>query len=388
MSTHVVGVGTSHFGKQPDRTVAELAWEAVLEAMGDAGDETAVRAEIEAVFVGNVFGEPGVAIRALQGVGLLGLPVVTIESACASGTAAFHEAVAAVESGRYRSVLVLGLEHMTSFMRGPIVPQQSDAEGRTGLAMPAMYALAASRWLAEGRVTLDQLAAVSVKNHGHAMGNPRAQYRGRYTIEEVLASPMIADPITLLQCSPVSDGAAAVVVSAEGRDDGRSVTVRASVQSSGRAWDQDSGHVWGFDLVRRTSSAAYEAAGIDPTDVDVVEVHDAFTIGELTTTEALALTPEGQAGAYAASGRTALGGDHLVINPSGGLLSRGHPLGATGVAQIAEIVWQLREEAAERQVPGARLGLVETMGGGVAGVDGNACVVTVLERPTRTGGPT
>lgn len=386
MSAHLVGVGTSSFGKQPDHTVADLAWQAILEALADAGDETTVRRSIDAVFVGNVFGEPGVAIRALQGVGLLGLPVLTIESACASGTAAFHEAVVAVESGRYRNVLVLGLEHMTSFMRGPIVPQQSDAEGRSGLAMPAMYALAASRWLAEGRVTLDQLAAVSVKNHGHAMANPRAQYRGTYTVEQVLDSPMIADPITLLQCSPISDGAAALVVSAEGRADGRSVVVRSSVQSSGRAWDQSSEQVWGFDLVRRTSAAAYDAASIGPADIDVVEVHDAFTIGELTTTEALSLVPEGEAGAYAAEGRTALGGDHLVVNPSGGLLSRGHPLGATGVAQVAEVVWQLRGEAGGRQVDGARLGLVETMGGGVAGVDGNACVVAVLEGPTRTGG--
>lgn len=382
MTAKVIGVGTSLFGKQPDKTSAELAWTAILEALNDAGDEPDVRRLIDAVFVGNVFGEPGVAVRALQGVGLLGLPVVTIESACASGTAAFHEAVAAIELGRYRTVLVLGLEHMTSIIRGPIVPQQSDAEGRSGLAMPAIYALAASRWLEEGRVTREQLAAVSVKNHAHAMGNPRAQYRGHYTIEQVLASTMIADPITLLQSSPVSDGAAALVLSADERPDRPSVRVRASVQSSGRAWDQASDAVWGYELVKRTASAAYAAAGIGPGDVNVIEVHDAFTIGELATTEALGMVPEGLAGAYAAAGRTALGGDHVVINPSGGLLSRGHPLGATGVAQVAEIVWQLRGEAGARQVDGpARLGLVETMGGGVAGVDGNACVVTVLEAP-------
>jgi acetyl-CoA C-acetyltransferase len=380
MTAWVQGVGSSNFGKQRDTSLTHLAWEAVHEALVDAecGDMRSVRSSIDAVYVGNVFGEPGVGMRAIQAFGITGPPIITIENACASGTSAFHEAVVAVCSGRYQRVLVLGVEQMTNLFSGPIVPQQSDPEGKSGLAMPGLYALAAHRWLHEGRVTLEQLAAVSVKNHAHAMHNPRAQYRGKYTIDDVLQSPMIADPLTRLQCSPISDGAAAVVVGGE-RHDPRDVRVVATAQRAGGLWDHRTTDVWGYRLVHDTARDVFEQAGVGPEDVSVAEVHDAFTIGELETTEAVGMAPEGQAGAYAEQGITALGG-RLPINPSGGLLSRGHPLGATGVAQIAEIVWQLRDEAGERQVPNARLGLVETMGGGVAGVDGNACVVALFER--------
>lgn len=380
MTVSVQGVGTSHFGKQRDTSVSELAWAALNEAFSDADDDPGAGASsVDAIYVGSVFGEPGVAMRALQTYGITGRPIVTIENACASGTSAFHEAVIAVAAERYARVLVLGLEKMSTLFNGPILPQQSDAEGRTGLAMPALYALTASRWLHEGRVTLDELAAVSVKNHAHAMHNPRAQFRGMYTAEEILASPMIADPLTLLQCSPISDGAAAVIVG-RARPDRPDVPVRATAHLSGGLWDHRAKNVWGYQLVHDTGRAAFELAAIGPNDISVAEVHDAFTIGELETAEALGLAPEGQAGAYAVKGVSALGG-RQPINPSGGLLSRGHPLGATGVAQIAEVVWQLRGRAGGRQVEGASLGLVETMGGGVAGVDGNACVVAILEAP-------
>ena len=216
-----------------------------------------------------------------------------------------------------------------------------------------------------------------MKNHRHGLHNPRAQYRLDCTIDEVLASRMIADPLTLLQCCPTSDGAAAAVV---GPDRPGAVRVRSTALRSGELWDHRTDHVWGFDTVRRTASAAFEQADVGPTDVDLFEVHDAFTIGELVTTEALGLAAEGKGAALVDAGHTALGGPQPV-NPSGGLLSRGHPLGCTGLAQLAEIVWQLRGQAGDRQVPGARLGVVETMGGGVAGMDGNACVVSVLEAP-------
>jgi acetyl-CoA acetyltransferase len=159
--------------------------------------------------------------------------------------------------------------------------------------------------------------------------------------------------------------------------------VRASAFRTGELWDQTSENVWGYDLVARVAADAYAKAGADPADIDVLEVHDAFTIGEIVTTEALGLCEQGGGGALVTSGRTSLGGAQPV-NPSGGLLSRGHPLGATGMAQVAEITWQLRGDTEQRQVEGARLGLVETMGGGAAGIDGNACVVAVLEAPSRT----
>lgn len=382
MKAWIHGAGSSCFGKQRTLSVSELAVQAVDEALKDANGSTsdATPGAIDAVFAGNVFGEPGVAVRALAAAGLTGIPVVTIENACASGTSALHEACISIELGRFERVLVLGLEHMSNLFRGPIVPQQGDVEGRTGLAMPSLYAMEASRWLHEGRVTLDQLAAVSVKNHRHALHNPKAQYAGEYTVEEVLGSPMISDPLTLLQCSPISDGAAALVV---GRDRGcsRDVGVRATAHRAGGAWGQGASDVWGYGLIAETAEAAFSEAGLGPQDIDVAEVHDAFTIGEITTTEALGLALPGTAGERAASGDTAIGG-RLPVNPSGGLLSRGHPLGATGVAQVAEIVCQLRGEGAGRQVDGARTGLVETMGGGVAGVDGNACVVAVLQSRT------
>lgn len=380
MSVWVTGVGTSHFGKQPAVSPTQLAWQAIGEALEDASIELGDQQQFDAVFVGSVFGEPGVAMRALQGYSITGVPIVTVENACASGTSALHEAAAALKAGRYRRVLVLGLEHMSTLFKGPIVPQQTDTEGRTGLAMPSMYAMEASRWLHEGRVTIEQLAAVSVKNHRHALHNPRAQYRGDYTVSEVLDSPMISDPLTLLQCSPISDGAAALVLASESSHP-RDVEFVSSAQLAGGPWDHRSDDVWGYRLIHDTARATYDAAGIDPSDVDLAEVHDAFTIGELTTTEALGLVPEGQAGRMAADGETAIGGS-LPINPSGGLLSRGHPLGATGVAQVTEIVRQLRGEAEERQVKDARVGLVETMGGGVSGVDGNACVVAIFRAAT------
>lgn len=371
----VHGVGTSHFGRQPERDLVGLAWDAVHEAFADAGVD-----EVDAVWVGTVFGPAGVAQRVLRAMGITGIPVVTVENACASGTTAFAEAHEAVRTGRYCRVLALGIEQMSTAFAGAITPEHTDPEGRSGLALPALYAMAAARYLHLGAATPEQLAAVSVKNHAHALHNPRAQYAGRHTVEEVLASRMIAEPLTLLQCCPTSDGAAAAVL-APVRGGPREVPVRGVAMRSGTPWNHTSPHVWGHDVVRDTAADALAAAGVDTmSDVDVLEVHDAFTIGEIVTTEALGLVAPGEGGAAAASGRTALGGAHPV-NPSGGLLSRGHPLGATGLAQLAEITWQLRGEAGARQVDGARIGLVETMGGGVSVLDGNACVVALLEAP-------
>jgi acetyl-CoA acetyltransferase len=377
MDVAVHGVGTSHFARQPTRTLIDLAWDAVREAVDDAsaGDGTD---EIDAVYVGTVFGAPGVAQRVLSALGITGVPVVTIENACASGTTAFVEAHESVGTGRYRRVLALGLEKMSSASGGAIPPESSDAEGVSGLALPALYAMAAHRYLQTGAATPAQLAAVSVKNHAHAMSNERAQYSGRYTVDDVLSSRMIADPLTLLQCCPTSDGAAAAVLGPADGGPGQ-VPVRGLGFRSGGLWDHRSPHVWGYDLVAETAALAYEAAGVGPRDVHVFEVHDAFTIGEIATTEALGIVGHGEGGKAAESGHTALGGAQPV-NPSGGLLSRGHPLGATGLAQLAEVVWQLRGQAGDRQVDGARIGLVETMGGGVSGIDGNACVVAVLGR--------
>ncbi|TDU26928.1 acetyl-CoA C-acetyltransferase [Panacagrimonas perspica] len=369
------GVGSSHYGRFPDRRVESLAWEAILEAMQDAGAEAG---EIEAVFVGSVFGPPGVATRTLRGIGIGGVPVITIEAACASGTAAYHEACEAVALGRYSCVLVFGIEHLSSlFTRGAIVPEATDSEGRAGLPLPGLYALQAQRYMAQFGTRPEAFAEVAVKNKGNGAHNPRAQLKGSApTLDEVMSAKMIAEPLTFLQCCPVSDGSAAAVV---GRPKGRrgEVRVLASAMASGQLWDHRSKEFWGEGPVRRAAQAAYAQSGIKPSEVDVLEVHDSFTIGEILTLEALDLCKVGEGASLAPSGHTQRGGQQPV-NPSGGLLSRGHPLGATGTAQIAEIVWQLRGMAGAHQVPNAKLGLVETMGGGAAGMEGNASVVSLL----------
>jgi acetyl-CoA C-acetyltransferase len=371
MSVCIYGVGSSFFGKQPTENAHTLAWRAVIEAFQDASVDT-----VDAVCVGTVFGAPGVAQRILQGLGIERVPVLTIENACASGTSAFHEAKAAIELGRYRRVLVLGVEHMSSLFKGAIVPEMSDAEGYMGMALPAIYAMVAQRYMQCFGVTAEQLARISVKNHRHALENPRAQFRGHYTIDEVLSSRMIADPLTLLQSCAISDGAAAAILG-EDRRNPRDVRIRSSVLLSGKLWDYRDNHAWGFEIVQDAAHRAYEQASISPADANLFEVHDAFTIGEIVSIEALGLVEEGEGAYLVDSGHTTLGGKQPV-NPSGGLLARGHPLGSTGVAQIMEAVWQLRGEAGARQIPNARLAVVETMGGGASGLDGNACVVTVL----------
>ena len=372
MTATVWGVGTSSFGKQPGHTANQLAWQAVLEALEDAGTD-----RVDACYVGTVFGASGIAQRALSTAGITGVPIVTVENACASGTTALHEARHAVESGRYETVLVLGVEHMTSRFHGAIDPEPTDPEGRAGLALPALYAMAATRYLEVHGLRPEQMARVAVKNRGNALANPRAAERGDHSVEEVLASRMIADPLTRLQCCGISDGAAAAVVGRE-RGSRRDVRIRGTALRSGRLWDHRTDHVWGFEIVRDTARAAFEEAAVGVEEADVFEVHDAFTIGEIVTMEALGLAGEGEGGRLVDSGATAIGGRHPV-NPSGGLLARGHPIGATGLAQLHEIVTQLRGEAGDRQVEGARLGVVETMGGGVSGIDGNGCVVAVLE---------
>lgn len=372
MTAYVWGAGSSDFGRQRDRSAAALAWEAIAEALADAEVDS-----VDAAFVGTVFGPFGVGQRALVGAGLAGTPIVTVENACASGSTALHEAKAAIESGRYERVLVLGVEHLTSRFSGPIASDDTDAEQAAGLLFPALYAMSASRYLHDHDLEPEDLAHVAVKNSAHGALNPRAQRRRALTLEEVMHSRMIASPLTLYQCAGLSDAAAALVLGSQRRSR-RDIAVSASALGSGGPWDHASPHLWGFDLVSETAGRAYADAGIEPGDADVVELHDAFTIGELVTLEALGIAAPGEAPAAVAAGEHSLGG-RQPVNPSGGLLSRGHPLGATGVAQVVELTTQLRGEAQGRQVQRARVGLLETMGGGAAGVDGNACVVAVLE---------
>ncbi|MCW4354706.1 thiolase family protein [Hoyosella sp. YIM 151337] len=368
------GVGTSSYGRFPEQRVESLAWTAVAEAVTDAG----IRPDaIDAIIVGSVFGPPGVATRVQRGLGIPSVPMWTVENACASGTSAYHEAVEAVRYGRFNCVLVLGVDQMSTLFSGAIVPEATDPEGAASLPLPGLYALQAQRYVGEFGVTPEQLAAVAVKNKRNGMDNPRAQLRDSVpTIQEVLDSRMIAEPLTFLQCCPTSDGAGAAIVGGD-RGNRSDLRIEASAMVSGALWDQRSEDVWGFASVSRAAQKAFDQAGRTPQEIDVLEVHDAFTIGEIITLEALGLAPRGKGAELAPSGHTTRDGAQPV-NPSGGLLSRGHPLGATGMAQLAEIAWQLRGQAGPRQVDRHRVGLVETMGGGAAGMDGNACVVTIL----------
>jgi acetyl-CoA acetyltransferase len=368
------GVGSSNYGLFPERRVESLAFDAVAEAIRDAGIPPG---DIDAIVVGSVFGPPGVATRVQRGIGIPGVPMWTIENACASGTSAYHEAVEAVRLGRFGCVLVLGVDQMSTLFSGAIVPEATDPEGASSLPLPGLYALQARRYIDEFGVTPEQLAAIAVKNKRNGLDNPRAQLRNNAPgVEEVLGSRMIADPLTFLQCCPTSDGAGAAIIGPD-RGNPDDLRIEASAMVSGALWDHRSDDVWGYASVARAAEKAYAQAGRTPAEIDVLEVHDAFTIGEILTLEALGLAPRGKGAELAPSGHTTRDGAQPV-NPSGGLLSRGHPLGATGTAQIAEIAWQLRGRAGARQVERHRVGLVETMGGGAAGMDGNACVVTIL----------
>lgn len=379
----IAGIGQSRFGRLPERSYASLANEAVRAALEDAGLGAA---DIDAVYVGTVFAPGGTTHRMLRSLGLAGVPALTVESACASGSSALALAADDVRIGRHRNVLALGVERMASTFEGPIPPEPTDVEGSAGLAMPAMYALMAARYLHEHDRPVDDIARVAVKNRRHGLDNPDAPFGRSHTVEEVLASRPIADPLTLLQCCPQADGAAAAVVTSAPTAPADAPRIAALATTTGRAWDDSTSTIWSTETVHRTATMAYEQAGIGPDDVDVVEVHDAFTIGEVVTCEALGLADPGTYPDLVRDGTVALGG-RLPVNPSGGLLARGHPLGATGLAQLAELVTQLRGKAGARQVDGARVALMETMGGGAAGVDGNACVVAMLRAPSSKGAP-
>lgn len=368
------GVGTSEFGKQPAKSSIDLGVAAITEAFDDAGID-----EVDAVFISTVYEPFGSGQRVLERLGIAGCPVYSLENACASGTIAFHEAYEAIARERYETVLVFGIERLTARVAsGPLPPHLADVDGRTGLVQPARYATTAQRYMYDYGATAQQIASVAVKSSRHGALNERAQHRRALTLDEVMDSRMIADPLTLFQCCPISDGAAAAVLGVA-RNRSRDVVVSGSGFVSGELWDYRSPAAAGVHIVSRAAQIAYARSGRQPGDIDVAEVHDAFTIGEIVTLEALGLLPVGTGAALTAAGETTLGG-RIPVNPSGGLLQRGHPLGATGLAQIAEIAWQLRGEAGDRQVRDARIGLVETAGGGIAGLDNNSCVVTVLER--------
>lgn len=376
---YILGVGTTACGRFPEKPAHILGCEAAWAAIKDAGIHPR---KIEIAFCGHVYQGMGVGQRTLKEIGLVGQPIVNVEGACGSGTLSLWEAWRSIAYGQYEIALALGVENLSRVLSGgPLPLEEDDIEVAMGMGMPGLYAMRAKRYMEEYGVTAEQLAKVVVKSRKHAALNPIAQYRKETTVEEVLASPMVADPLTRSQCCPVGDAsAAAVLCSGELVDklaNKAPIKVLGCAAQSGKYTTPNKLICDPSENVSRTSIMAYEMAGLGPEDMDVAEIHDAFSIAEMIVCESLGFCEKGAGARLIDEERTSLGGD-IVVNPGGGLLSRGHPVGATGLLQTAEIVWQLRGEAEARQVKDAKVGIIETMGGAQPAMDGITCVVSIL----------
>ena len=374
----VIGTGMIPFGKYPDKTLADLGWPAVKEAIVEAAVPPK---KIDAVYCGSALGGMLSGQRVMKSLGITGMSIINIENACSSSSSALAEAWTAVASGRHDIVVVIGVEKLTKFGGGTLPLEREDWEVNQGQVMPAVYAMRAKRYMHEYGLTDRQLAEVSVKAHDHGALNPNAQIRKRVTVEEVMAARPVADPFTLWHCCPTGDGAAALVIAAA--DVARSyrtnaVRIVASEVTSGLYTNGHRDMTWA-ELTARGAHEAYEMAGVSAEDIDVAEIHDAFTIAELMYYEAFRFCERGHGYELMKSGATSLGG-RICVNPSGGLLSRGHPVGATGAAQAVEIVRQLEGRAGAHQVEGAKVGLSHATGGGIAGLDHGACSIHIFAR--------
>ena len=374
---YVLGTDMIKFGRFPERTVPQLGAEAALLALDDAG---LTIKDMEALCCGNL-GQAAAMVgqRVLQEIGQTGIPVVNCSNACATGATAFREAWMSIKAGIYDLVLAVGVEQMGRGLLGGTgggsgIPK----EGLLGSGtMPAVFAEAGMEHARKYGTTFEQFAKVSVKNHHHSTMNPKAMYQIETPLETVMNAEMISYPNTKLMCSVNVDGAAAAVLASErmakGLGMGRAVRVKASILTSDPYSDRDLVMPDVNSCTRKAAQAAYEMAGVGPEDIDLVELHDCFATAEILHYENLGLCEEGGAGKMVDQGETALGG-RVPVNVSGGLLSKGHPLGATGIANIYEVSTHLRGEAGKRQVEGARLGLTHVIG------LGSACAIHVLEK--------
>jgi acetyl-CoA C-acetyltransferase len=373
----IAGVGLHPFGRFGEKTVVEMGTEAVRAALKEAGVR---QGGFQAAYCGTAYSGVAAGHKVLTALGMTGMPIVNVEAGCASGSAALGLGVEAIRGGRCDTVLVFGMEKMprgiirSSFFE----PWREEA----GLAVtPAYFALRAQRLMRESGVTREQLAQVSVKNHRNGVHNPNAMFRKEFSLEAVLSSPVVCEPLTLyMLCSP-NEGAASIVLRrAAGSGTGRVSVAAAAVRSHlpGAVLGEhtpmsglvDDGFPSPTELAAR---AAFEEAGLGPEDLDVVELQDTDSGRELLSYEELGLCPKGESGRFFAGGFTEMTG-RLPVNPSGGLLSKGEPLGASGLAQVIELYWQLRGEAGRRQIDGAKVALAHTVGRGA-----NASVV-ILKR--------
>ena len=376
----VLGVGQSIFGKLPEKTVIELGQEAVLEALKDA--KLSPR-DIQVAYTSRLYDAMVTGQSILKEIGITSIEAINVENACCGGATAFRGVWKEIADGRYDIGIAVGVESMTtSPIAGKLIPpSKDDLEGQLGLTMPAMFALIARRQMDQYGATVEDFAQISVKNHHHGCLNPFAQYRKELTVEEILASRMICDPITLLQCCPNTDGAAAIILCS--MDVARRYTTTPIKVIGSALLSGDYGYrrqdITISPLGSETARMAYEMAGVGPEDIDLIELHDAFAPEEMLRYEDLGLCKTGEGIRLVRDRATWIGGK-IPVNPSGGLLSLGHPLSASGVRTIVEIVWHLREQAGDRQTPNAKIGLAHMLGGAVASLEAGACSIHILAR--------
>jgi acetyl-CoA C-acetyltransferase len=380
----IIGIGTTPFGILEGKSLKEIATFACNEAIKDAGIE---KNAIEAFYLGNfisgiLLGQETIAPLVANSLGLpKDIPCTKVEGACCSGAIAFRHGYLLIASGLANFVLVAGVEKMSSSTtekntEGIASALDQETEGRTGLTFPGFFALIARRHMYQYGTKIQHLGLVSVKNHTNSISNPRARFRNKTTLEEVMASRMVADPLKVFDCCPISDGAAAAILCPSEiahQFHKKPIDILASVQTTGDSttYEMDDPTT----LIASVSAAqkAFEISHLSPQDIDVVELHDCFTIAEVVDSEDLGFFAKGKGGFAVEEGLTHIGGK-IPINPSGGLISKGHPIGATGIGQVFEVVKQLRGEH-ENQVKNAEVGLTHNLG-----ATGQVCTVNILKK--------
>jgi len=378
----IIGVGMNHWGELWNSSHRQIWTEAALLAVADAGVD-----RVDAMYVGCMsgglfVGQEHLGAMLAEQLGMGPIPGTRVESACASGGLAFRQAWMSVASGVHDIVLASGVEKMTDLDGGAATFALSTAadqeyEGYQGLTFPALYAMMARAHMEKYGTTRDQLSAVAAKNHGHGSANPKAQFPHAVTIEQVNNSVLVADPLRILDCSPITDGAAAVILvplDMAKKLKKPLIRVAASAHATDTIALHDRADITWLESTAVAAASAYKQAGIGPKDLSFCEVHDCFTIAEIMVTEALGLAERGKGGPLVASGATKIGGK-MPVNPSGGLKSKGHPVGATGIAQLCEATTQLRGDAGPRQIAKAKWALTQNMGG-----TGASTLIHILER--------
>ncbi len=379
---YVSGIGSTPFGRHRDVAIESMAAQAAMQAIVQSG---VARDQIGALYLGNFISGPLTGKEVLAGIvadrlGLPGnIPCTKVEGACASGGIAFRHAWLAVAYGMCDAALVVGVEKMTHASTAQVTSalncaMDNELDGPSGLTFPGLFGLAWRAYNDKYGLSREQVASVVMKNKKNGLVNPLAQMGAQLSLEEIAASAMIADPLQLFDCCPATDGAAAVLLCSESltkKSVKQPIRVLASVQTSGAPQIAKHLDLCTFDATVQAAQQAYAQAKITPGQVDVVELHDCFSVAEIIDSEDLGVVPRGEGAKWAHAGRTAVGGD-VAINPSGGLLAKGHPVGATGVGQVYEVVTQLRQEHAN-QVAGAKVGLTHNLGG-----TGVACTVNLF----------